>query len=148
MTFKYCTVLVIDKTLLDALFNICSKLAKHLSFLCENKLYQSIYLAFNIKRGNYWYRILLILIWCLFKLEALILRFISSVRYWYAFKVNFHQIYWFIIQLFSSWNEFNTWESKEGGRALFFAPDLSNFGSYCCKISLFLSTWWNKYYFT
>ena len=78
----------------------------------------------------------------------LILRFISSVYYWYAIKVSFHQMYQFIVHLFSSWNEFDTWESTEGRCVLFVVPDLSNFGSYCCKISLFLPTWRNKYYFT
>ena len=76
------------------------------------------------------------------------MRFISSVRHWYAINVNFHQIYQFIVQLLSSWNEFNTWERTEGGCVLFVAPDLSNLSSYCCKILLFLLTWWNKYYFT
>lgn len=76
------------------------------------------------------------------------MRFISSVRYWYTIKVNFHQIYWFIVQLISRWNEFNTWESKEGGCVMLIAPDLSNFVSYCYKILLLLPTRWNNYYFT
>ena len=66
----------------------------------------------------------------------------------YAIKVNFHQFYRFIVQLFSSWNEFNDLQSTQGRCAPFVVPDLSNFGSYCSKISLFLPNWWNKYYFT
>ena len=37
-------------------FNGCSKLSKKLSFLWENKLYQSIQITSNIKRETYWYR--------------------------------------------------------------------------------------------
>ena len=49
----------------------------------------------------------------------MILRFVSPVRYWYAVKVNFHQIYQFIVQMFSSWNEFDTWESTKDGLVVF-----------------------------
>ena len=38
--------------------------------------------------------------------------------------------------------------SMEGGCVLSVTLDLSNFGSFCCKILLFLPIWWNKYYFT
>ena len=38
--------------------------------------------------------------------------------------------------------------NMECGRVLFVPPDLSGFGSFCWKISLFFPTWWNKYYFT
>ena len=38
--------------------------------------------------------------------------------------------------------------SMECGRVLLVPPDLSGFGSFCCKISLFFPSWWNKYYFT
>ena len=47
------------------------------------------------------------------------MRFVSPVRYWYAVKVNFHQIYQFIVQMFSSWNEFDTWESTKDGLVVF-----------------------------
>ena len=59
----------------------------------------------------------------MFELETLILYFISSVCYWFAVKVNFHQIYQLIVQLFSGWNEFDTWESMEGRLVLFVTPD-------------------------
>ena len=65
------------------------------------------------------------------------LRFISSLRYWFAVKVNFYQIYRLIVQLFSSWNEFNTWESTEGGRVLFVTPDLSNLVAIAVKSRCF-----------
>ena len=42
---------------------------------------------------------------------------------------------------------FKTWQY--GVRTCTFVPpDLSGFGSFCWKISLFFPTWWNKYYFT
>ena len=44
-----------------------------------------------------------ILIWCVIELETLILRFISSVRYWFAVKVNFHQIHRVIWERWREW---------------------------------------------
>ena len=54
---------------------------------------------------EYFLNILVILIWCILKLEIFISRLISSVLYWCAVtksvvEVSFQQIYQFIVQLF------------------------------------------------
>ena len=70
-------------------------------------------------------------------------------------KVFAYWFYCYMVHSLTSRNDGSTEGSTKGytgstdGRLfLFVAPDLSNFGSFCCKTSVFLPTWRNKYCFT